>query len=145
MKGSRFQEVFQRFSVDNFRILSLLSLPKHGISFLDIPWWFLGYSVMNIFRVTLPYTEQLYFKVFDTRRPRACLLCLSGRPSIRPSVGLSHLRSAGSAKRTSNKKLSLVPRTLYMIWYDINTSSRFFFTLITRNDCIVESFTLIIE
>ena len=32
-----------------------ISFQKHGIFFLDLPWWFLGYSVMDLFRATPPY------------------------------------------------------------------------------------------
>ena len=47
--------------------------------------------------------------------------------SVRLSVCLSHLRSAGSAQRTNNKKLSSVPHALYvfnLIFCSVNSAKR---------------------
>ena len=59
-------------------------------------------------------TPELSLKIFTNRGSRAPLFCLSLCSSFCLSACLSHLRSAGSAQRTSNKKLSQVPRTLYV-------------------------------
>ena len=57
----------------------------------------------ELFRFVITQLSRIEFELFNTRRSRAPLLCLSARPSIYPSVYLSHLRSAGPAERTSNK------------------------------------------
>ena len=97
-------------------------------SFLKIPNLVLKYLILkaqNLYimyvcpSVRLPVRPSVRLSVRPSVR-------LSVRPSVRPSVCpsvrlsvclsvcLSHLRSAGSAERTSNKELSSVPRTLYV-------------------------------
>ena len=67
-------------------------------------------SALKSFDLLLEGPEHLYFVCLSVR-PSVCLcVCVS----VCLSICLSHLRSAVSAERTSNKKSSSVPRTLYV-------------------------------